>query len=84
MRKYKIESKQDDDGDDDNHMNAHIVDLQSFNREKDFQDYILSFLNDVETPVSTLIIQCDPIPNNDQKDEMYNHYLHAQYLNVMV
>eukprot|EP01084_Bolivina_argentea_P027674 51421_1 len=63
-----------------NAINSHFVNLQNFHREKSFYDYILSFLDDNQTAVSTLVIQCDPIPNNSEKEATFIHYLHAQYL----
>eukprot|EP01084_Bolivina_argentea_P111391 198760_1 len=61
-------------------INATFEELNNFRREKDFFDFILSFLDNHKTPVSTLIIQCDPIPNNNLKESISTHYLHAQYL----
>eukprot|EP01083_Nonionella_stella_P272242 923023_1 len=60
-------------------VHVQFKELFSFKRERDFYEYILAFLDNNKSTVSTLIIECDPIAPTSS-ESMFAHYLHAQYL----
>merc|ERR1712115_613357 len=80
MDEKKEYNDYDDDENKNNDLNVKFEELNNFRREKDLYDYIKLFLDNNKTVISTLIIQCDPIPNNGEKEKIFTHYLHAQYL----